>query len=126
MTCLPIYARNGYLFEDLIRDPEKAPNGATELLILEAIRRFRAEGKKIATMGLSPRIQLHRKWGFSWWQVAAVRFGVILVRKLSGLDELHHYRKKFHTGNSEVSYLLKHPRGFGFSDLRGVLGAFKI
>jgi lysylphosphatidylglycerol synthetase-like protein (DUF2156 family) len=123
LTCLPIFARNGFLFEDLIRDPD-APNGATELLILEAIRILRDEGVQIATMGLSPRVQLHRSWGFLWWQVGVVRFGVRLVRGLSGLDRLYHYRKKFHAGSTEINYLLKHPVGVGARDLLGIIRAF--
>ena len=123
LTCLPIYARNGYLLEDLIRDPD-APNGTTELLVLEALRRFKEEAIDIATLGLSPRVELHRDWGFSWWQVVLTRLGIRLADNTSGLHDLYHYRKKFHTQHSETAYLLKHPVGIGFRDLLGIMKAF--
>ena len=125
LSCLPIYGRNGYLLEDLVRDPE-APNGITELLVLEAIHTFKEEGKEIATMGLSPKVELHREWGFSWWQVGLVRLGVKVADKASGLQGLYHYRKKFHTGHVETIYLVKHPIGIGFRDLLGIMKAFNI
>src|SRR5690606_35736563 len=46
-------ARRGWLFEDLLRDPE-APNGTTELLFDEAMRAAAAEGSRYVTLGLAP------------------------------------------------------------------------
>jgi phosphatidylglycerol lysyltransferase len=125
LTCLPIYARTGYLLEDLIRDPN-GPNGATELLVLEALRLFKEEGIEMATMGLSPRIEIRRDWGFSWWGASLTRLGVMTARKLSGLDALYHYRKKFNTRHLERNYLLKHPAGIGIHDLVCILKSFNM
>ncbi|HEX6246029.1 MAG TPA: phosphatidylglycerol lysyltransferase domain-containing protein, partial [Polyangiales bacterium] len=52
-VAVPIYARNGWFLEDLIRDAE-APNGTVELLIDGAMRRFADEGSSYATLGLAP------------------------------------------------------------------------
>lgn len=125
LTCLPIYARNGYLFEDLIRDPD-SPNGATELLILEALRVYKEEGKDIATLGLSPRIVVQRDWGLSWWGCLLTRLCVFSARKLGGLESLYHYRKKFNTRHSEINYLLKHPAGIATKEVVSILKSFNL
>lgn len=51
LVASPLIARNGYLIEQIARSPE-APNGASELLIDAAMRKFAAEGRSYATMGL--------------------------------------------------------------------------
>ncbi len=53
LACSPIYARNGWYLEDLIRRPTAA-NGCTELLISEALSALAAEGYAIATLALAP------------------------------------------------------------------------
>jgi hypothetical protein len=54
LAAVPVYARGGWLIEDLVRDPERAPNGTAELLVDAAMRAFAAEGSGYATMGLAP------------------------------------------------------------------------
>ena len=53
LACTPIYARNGWYFEDLIRGQD-APRGTNHLLVREAIRIFRDEGYEMATLGSAP------------------------------------------------------------------------
>src|SRR5215475_3995589 len=53
LVCSPIYARDGWYLEDLIRRPG-AERGVSELLIVEALRRLAAEGARLATLGTSP------------------------------------------------------------------------
>lgn len=53
LAMVPIYARGGWLLEDLLRDGE-APNGTAELLIDAAMRAADAEGSRYATLGLAP------------------------------------------------------------------------
>ena len=43
LTASPIPARDAYLIEDLVRDPD-APNGCSELLILELLAALKREG----------------------------------------------------------------------------------
>lgn len=50
---VPIYARGGWLFEDLLREPD-SPNGTAEILIDAAMRAIAAEGSRFATLGLAP------------------------------------------------------------------------
>jgi phosphatidylglycerol lysyltransferase len=53
LAAVPIFARSGWLFEDLLRDPH-APNGTTELLIDQAMRTVAVEGSTFVTLGLAP------------------------------------------------------------------------
>ena len=52
-TLSPVYARQGWLFEHLVRAPN-APNGTVELLIDCAMRTLAEEGVSWATLGLAP------------------------------------------------------------------------
>jgi len=53
LAAVPVYARAGWLFEDLLRDPD-APNGTAELLVDAAMRRVAEEGCRFVTLGLAP------------------------------------------------------------------------
>jgi len=53
VACSPIYGRGGWYLEDLVRLPS-APNGTTELLLVEAIHALAAEGASSATLGIAP------------------------------------------------------------------------
>jgi phosphatidylglycerol lysyltransferase len=53
LAAVPVYAREGWLFEDLLRDPA-APNGTGELLVDAALRAAAAEGSRYVTLGLVP------------------------------------------------------------------------
>jgi phosphatidylglycerol lysyltransferase len=53
LCAVPIFARGGWFFEDLLRDP-RAPNGTTELLVDHAMRAARDEGSAYVTLGLAP------------------------------------------------------------------------
>lgn len=50
---VPVYARNGWFIDDLIRAPT-APNGTTELLVDAAMRDAAASGSEYLTLGLAP------------------------------------------------------------------------
>jgi phosphatidylglycerol lysyltransferase len=53
LLAAPIYARDGWLLQHLLRVPE-TPNGVSELLIDAAMRDAREEGRRFVTLGLSP------------------------------------------------------------------------
>jgi phosphatidylglycerol lysyltransferase len=53
LAAVPVYARGGWLLEDLLRDPA-APNGTAELVVDFAMRSFAAEGCRYVTLGLAP------------------------------------------------------------------------
>jgi phosphatidylglycerol lysyltransferase len=53
LAAVPVYAREGWLLEDLLRDPS-APNGTAELVADFAMRALASEGSRYVTMGLAP------------------------------------------------------------------------
>ena len=53
LVLVPVFARTGWLFEDLVRDP-RAPNGTVELLVDEAMRSIGRDGSTYATLRLAP------------------------------------------------------------------------
>jgi phosphatidylglycerol lysyltransferase len=53
LTAVPVYAREGWLLEDLLRDAS-APNGTAELLVDAAMTTLAAEGSSYVTLGLAP------------------------------------------------------------------------
>jgi phosphatidylglycerol lysyltransferase len=64
----PVYARNGYLFEHLVRVAD-APNGTVELLVDSAMRDLEARGVTWATLGLAPLagdVAVPLKWVRRW------------------------------------------------------------
>jgi phosphatidylglycerol lysyltransferase len=78
LSAVPVYARGGWLFEDLLRDHD-APNGTAELLIDTAMRVVAAEGSRYATLGLAPLagatsgwLGLVRRWAASLYDFRGV------------------------------------------------------
>ncbi len=53
LVAVPIFALDGWFFEDVLRDPD-APNGTVELLFDHAMRSCAREGSRHATFGLAP------------------------------------------------------------------------
>ena len=53
LAAVPVYARGGWFFEDLLRDPH-APNGTAELLVHHALSAVAEVGSSYATLGLAP------------------------------------------------------------------------
>ncbi|MFO1054257.1 MAG: phosphatidylglycerol lysyltransferase domain-containing protein [Planctomycetota bacterium] len=53
LVAVPVPARAGWLFEDVLRDPY-APNGTVEVMIDAAMRTLAAEGAREVTFGLAP------------------------------------------------------------------------
>lgn len=53
LSAVPVYARNGWFVQHLLRDA-KAPNGTAELLVDAVMRVAAAEGRDYLTLGLAP------------------------------------------------------------------------
>lgn len=79
LCAVPIHAREGWLFEDFLRDPE-APSGTIELLVDLAMRHVAGGGATYVTLGLaplaggvSPWLARARRWGQSLYDFEGVR-----------------------------------------------------
>jgi phosphatidylglycerol lysyltransferase len=53
LIAVPVYGRNGWFLETLLRDP-RAPNGTVELLFSHAMETFAAGGSSYVTFGMCP------------------------------------------------------------------------
>jgi phosphatidylglycerol lysyltransferase len=76
---VPVYARQGWFIEDLVRAPH-APNGTTELLVDAAMRDAAALGSRYVTLGLAPLagavdfwFRSARKYGSALYDFAGLR-----------------------------------------------------
>lgn len=97
---IPIYARRGWFFEDLLRDPD-APNGTVELLVDAGMRAAAAEDIAQVTFGLAP---LAGEVGP--WLRAARRWG----RLMYDFDGLRAFKAKF-TPSAWDPIFLAYPPG---------------
>jgi phosphatidylglycerol lysyltransferase len=53
LVAVPVYQRDGWFFEDILRDPS-APNGTAESLVDFAMRDVAGSGSSFVTLGLAP------------------------------------------------------------------------
>jgi phosphatidylglycerol lysyltransferase len=114
LSMVPVFARNGWFIEDLIRAPE-APNGTAELLIDAAMRAAATEGSRYLTLGLAP---LAGPVG-PWLRVAR-RTGVALY----DFRGLHAFKAKLRPQHWSPIFLC-HPRGqTGVATVYDALAAF--
>jgi lysylphosphatidylglycerol synthetase-like protein (DUF2156 family) len=78
LAAVPVYARGGWLLEDLLRDPA-APNGTTELVVDFAMRALGAEGSRYVTLGLAPLsgasgwLRVAKEWSRALYDFEGVR-----------------------------------------------------
>lgn len=61
LAMVPVYQRDGWLLEDLLREAS-APNGTNELLIDAAMRAAASEGSCFCTLGLAPLAGRLPRW----------------------------------------------------------------
>jgi phosphatidylglycerol lysyltransferase len=124
-TCLPIFARDGFLFEDVIRHPE-APAGVIEMLVLEAIGRFKAERRMMATFGPSLRPRVDGFRNLTLFDRAVLRVLIRVVSRLGKLPDHYHARKKFGLVEPEPVYLMMWPDDLTWRGLFNLLRLFHV
>jgi phosphatidylglycerol lysyltransferase len=100
LALVPVYARSGWLFEDLVRDPE-APNGTMELMVDVAMRALAQEDCPYATLGLAPLAG-----EVSPWLTIAGRLG----RSLFDFAGLQAFRRRLHP-QAWARIYLAYPQG---------------
>jgi phosphatidylglycerol lysyltransferase len=114
LSCVPVYVRGGWLFEDLLRDPA-APNGTTELLIDAAMTAVAAEGSTYATLGLAP---------LAGPVQGGLRLARAASRSLYDFDGLRAFKAKLRPHAWEPIYLAWPAGGWGAIALYDTLAAF--
>lgn len=99
LAMVPVYARNGWLLEDLLREPG-SPNGTAELLIDAAMRTAAEEGSEYVTLGLAPLAGR-----VSGWLRAARRLGA----RLYNFEGLHAFKSRLRPHRWEPIYVAYPP-----------------
>ena len=113
LAAVPVYARSGWLLEDLMRDPS-APNGAVELAIDFVMRILQDEGSHYVTLGLAPLAGSH-----GWMR--AIREW---TRALYDFEGLRAFKAKLRPHDWEPIFLAYPERASGNLALFDALAAF--
>ena len=122
LVCSPIYARDGWYLEDLIRRPD-AERGVSELLIVEALKRLAAEGARLATLGTSPLAGIEPQGQFK-------RTSRLLKLVYEHFDAfyhfkaLHRFKAKFAPSFVDQEYVAIYPPRIRLRMVLAVIGAF--
>lgn len=114
LSMVPIYAREGWLLEDLLRDPS-APNGTAELLVDAGMRAAAAEGSRYATLGLAPLAG-----EVLGWLRAARRLG----RGMFNFEGTRAFKAKFRPRGWDPIFLCYPPRQGSLVSVYDTLAAF--
>jgi Phosphatidylglycerol lysyltransferase, C-terminal len=122
LVCSPIYARNGWYLEDLIRRPG-AERGVSELLTVEALKRLAAEGARLATLGTSPLAGIEPQGQFK--QIS--RLLKLIYEHLDAFyhfKALHRFKAKFAPSFVDQEYVAIFPPRIRLRMALAVIGAF--
>jgi phosphatidylglycerol lysyltransferase len=111
---VPIYARNGWFFEDFLRDRD-APNGTVELLVDAGMREAAERGIAYVTLGMVPLTGELR--GF-------LRVARRALRGLYDFDGLRDFKAKLAPREWDPIYLAHPPNVSGLGAVRDALRAF--
>ncbi len=125
LVASPVAARNGYLIEQVARSP-RAPNGSSELLIDAAMRRFAAEGRVYATLGLVALASQAASASASnpWWFRLLTRFARAHANRFYNFRGLERFRTKMSPGSWETIYAISNERNFSLRTLYAIGAAF--
>ena len=114
LALVPVYARNGWFLEDLLRDAA-APNGTAESLVDAAMRRIAGEGSDYATLGLAAL-----SGGTTGW-LRRIRAWSVDLYNFEGLRA---FRERLRPRLWTAIYLAHPPRQSELLTLYDVLAAF--
>ena len=123
LAAVPVYGRNGWFLEDVIRVPD-APNGTSELLIHHAILDAQANGEDFLTLGLSPLTGIeggpgeHRflRWGL---RQTSRRMG-----SLYGFEGLRAFKARLHPDRWVPQFALMSRKASSFGAAWALFSAF--
>lgn len=123
LACSPIYARQGWYLEDLIRHPE-ADRGVSELLVVEALKQLSAEGARLATLATSPLAGVEPVDDFK----LVARVLKLVYRHLDlfyHFHSLHRFKSKFAPSFVEKEYVAVYPPQFKLRPILALVKAFE-
>jgi phosphatidylglycerol lysyltransferase len=125
LVASPVVARNGFLIEQVARSP-RAPNGVSELLIDDVMRRFAEDGRVYVTLGLVALS--NQATGASatnpWWLRLMMTFARAHANRFYNFRGLEHFRTKMSPAYWETIYAISNERSFSLRTLYAIGEAF--
>ena len=109
LSAVPIYARDGWYFQDFVRRPD-APNGVNELLFHEAMLAMQASGARLVTLGAAPLAGLEKEEPQRPWIHRVLSFAYEHLDGFYHFQSLSEYKAKYAPHWWEPKYLVFHPR----------------
>jgi lysylphosphatidylglycerol synthetase-like protein (DUF2156 family) len=125
LSTVRLDARKGYLLDHHLAAPD-APAGTSEMLVVQALEAFRAEGCECATFGPAPAAELSEIWHLGSLSERLARAIFSTAGRMFHLDARSHYRRKFQPAREEPAYLLFAERRLGIRSAVGILRAFNV
>ena len=108
LAASPIPARDGWYLEDVLRAKD-APNGTSDLLVVEVLDLLKRAGAKLATLGTAPMAmegQVHPQVRDSAVLSKVTRFIATCFSVFYNFDGLRRFKTKFAPSWWETEYLL--------------------
>jgi phosphatidylglycerol lysyltransferase len=111
LAASPIPARDGWYLEDILHS-KKAPNGTTDLLVVEVLNLLKRDGAKLATLGTAP---MAMEGGIDPEVVdnpkldQATRIAASWCSIFYNFDGVRHFKAKFAPSWWENEYILMSP-----------------
>jgi len=135
LAAVPVWPKKGWHINDYIRR-KNTPAGATELLILKAMKLLHDQGAEEVSLGISPLSGLENAESIPLADVKShprlYRFFRFLIQRADifyGFKSLSQYKKKFSPTRSEPVFLIyrngrKEKQGLGFLNVLNILQVF--
>ncbi|MCO4769097.1 MAG: DUF2156 domain-containing protein, partial [Deltaproteobacteria bacterium] len=123
LAAVPVPARGGLFFEDVIRAPE-APNGTAELLIHTAFESAAIHGDHYATLGMAPLAGVPGGAGPHRMIRGVLRLCYARLTPLYAFAGLRRFKARFHPDGWVPQYLVTCEGKVGVSAFQAVLRAF--
>jgi phosphatidylglycerol lysyltransferase len=123
MACAPIYARQGWYLEDLIRS-ENAPNGTTELLVTNVMARLAEDGFEMATFAIAPLAGLPDVDEEHPWLNKMLKAAYKYLAFAYHFESLEYFKGKFKPAYWENNYFYYTHPSQPLALLNGLLEAF--
>jgi len=111
LAASPIPARDGWYLEDILR-AKNAPNGTTDLLVVEVLNALKREGAKLATLGTAPMAMsapINPQVDDSPLLSKAMRLGAKCLSVFYNFNGVRHFKTKFAPSWWESEYVLMSP-----------------
>ncbi|MFH1642139.1 MAG: DUF2156 domain-containing protein [Nanoarchaeota archaeon] len=112
LSCIPIYKRNGWYFEDLIRS-EAAPNGTNHFLVYEAVAYLKSKEFQMATLGTSPLGNIEKIDNPDYKSINKIlKFAYEHIHGFYNFRGLHDFKESFNPSRWEEKFFSFYPVTF--------------